>query len=231
MLVIDVGGSHVKMRRSGQDEVRRFESGRHLGAEEMVARVREMTGDWRYDVVSLGYPGPVGADGPLEEAGNLASGWVGFDFERAFDRPVRIANDAAMQALGGYAGGRMLFLGLGTGLGSALVCERVVIPLELGRLPFNAQETLADRVGKRGLARVGAAAWLCAVHDICRVLRAAFVADYLVLGGGNAEQVSPLPEGVRLGGNDDAFTGGFRLWDGVVEPHDRPPANVWRVLR
>jgi polyphosphate glucokinase len=231
VLVVDVGGSHVKLIASDVKEPRRFDSGKQLTPDALVATVFAMSSDWRYEVVSLGYPGAVGPRGPIAEPGHLAPGWVGFDFEAAFKRPVRIVNDAALQALGGYDGGRMLFLGLGTGLGSVLVAERVVIPLELGRLPYGEHDTVGDRLGKRGLEAHGRDAWLEAVHRVTDACRPAFMADYVVLGGGNAEQVDPLPDGVRRGGNDDAFIGGFRLWEEVVEPHDQPPSDAWRVVR
>lgn len=230
VLVIDVGGSHVKLHASGAEAPRRFKSGRALTPQELVASVREHTGDWHYDVISLGYPGAVDEKGPRAEPGNLGDGWVGFDFEAAFDRPVRIVNDAVMQALGGYDGGRMLFLGLGTGVGSALVTEHVVIPLELGCLPFG-DGTLFRRLGKEALAARGEDAWTQDVAEVTAILRQAFAADYVVLGGGNAKHVRPLPPDTRRGGNDDAFGGGFRLWEDMVEPHGRQPPRVWRVVR
>jgi polyphosphate glucokinase len=230
VLVVDIGGTHIKMLASGQSEVRRFESTADLTAERVVERVRDLTRDWSYDVVSIGYPGEVDADGPIAEPGNLGPGWIGFDFARAFKKPVRVVNDAVMQALGGYDGGRMLFLGLGTGLGSALVTEHVVVPLELGSLPYCA-DTMADYLGRDGLASRGKAAWQSAVETITEALRKAFSADYVVLGGGNATIVDPLPPASRRGGNDDAFRGGFRLWEEMVEPHDREPSRAWRVVR
>jgi polyphosphate glucokinase len=196
----------------------------------MVERIRDLTRDWRYEAVSLGYPGAVDASGPTAEPGNLGRGWVGFDYAKAFGTPVRIVNDAVMQALGGYDGGRMLFLGLGTGLGSSLITEHVVIPLELGCLPFE-DDTIAARVGREGLAANGCEEWSRTVAKVCATLREAFAADYVLLGGGNARKVDPLPEGARRGGNDDAFAGGFRLWEQMVEPHDRQPPTVWRVVR
>lgn len=231
VLVIDVGGSHVKLAATGQPEPRRFDSGKRLTPIALVKQVNAVTTDWRYDVISLGYPGAVNHKGPAKEPGNLGRGWVHFKFEQAFGKPVRLVNDAVMQALGGYDGGRMLFLGLGTGLGSALVVERVVIPLELGCLPFNSHESFAQRLGKRGLARHGKATWRRAVHRAAMWLRESFEADYVVLGGGNAGNVSPLPPRTRRGGNADAFAGGFRLWEELVEPHDRKPLQTWRVVR
>lgn len=231
VLVVDIGGSQVKMRTSGTVEPRTFDSGKDLTPHALVEKVREATADWKYDVISLGYPGAVDARGPRAEPGNLGDGWVRFDFSKAFDKPVRVLNDAALQALGGYDGGRMLFIGLGTGVGSALVTEHVVVPLELGCLPYGPRETLFDRLGAAGLEKTGEAAWLKAVAEVTSMLREAFMADYILLGGGNATNVQPLPQGTRRGGNEDAFTGGFRLWEEVVEPHDRRSAAVWRVVR
>lgn len=231
VLVVDIGGSNVKMKVSGASQTRRFASGRHLTAQACVTEVLAMVADWRFDVVSLGYPGQVTAEGPAVEPGNLACGWVGFGYEDAFNCPVRIVNDAVMQALGGYSGGRMLFLGLGTGLGSALVSEHVVVPLELGSLPWLPNGTIAESIGREGRKRVGPERWMEDVARATQTLRAALQADYVLLGGGNAKHVDPLPEGVRRGGNGDAFEGGFRLWEDLVEPHDRRPVKVWRVIR
>jgi polyphosphate glucokinase len=240
VLVVDIGGSHVKALVTGEPEPRRFDSGQHLVPDVLVTQVRDLTADWEYDVISLGYPGAVGPAGPTGEPGNLGHGWVGFDFARAFQRPVRVVNDAVLQALGAYDGGRMLFLGLGTGLGTALVAERVIIPLELGSLPHcgvpsaktpTPTRTIADQLGARGLKRDGEAAWLQAIHEVTNMLRHVCMADYVVLGGGNARMVDPLPPHTRRGGNHDAFTGGFRLWAERVEPHDSPSPEVWRVVR
>ncbi|MBV8780880.1 MAG: ROK family protein, partial [Phycisphaerae bacterium] len=190
--------------------------------------------DWKFDVISLGVPARVGAKGIIDEPGNLSDGWVGFDFEKHFQRPIRIVNDAAMQALGAYDGGRMLFLGFGTGLGSALVAERVVVPLELGALhniSGKDREEIGVRLGKKGFERIGESAWKLLVVDAIGMLKNAFQADYVVIGGGHSELIDPLPEGVRRGGNDDAFTGGFRLWEEQVEPHDAPPSSAFRVVR
>lgn len=231
VLVVDVGGSHVKLHATGQPAPRRFESGRHLTPVALVEEVRKRAADWPHDVVSLGYPGAVGPQGPEAEPGNLGPGWVGFDFTEAFARPVSVVNDAAMQALGAYTGGRMLFLGLGTGLGSALITDRVVVPLELGSLPYGRRQTIADRVGKRGLKRYGEPAWLETVTRVVEHVRDAMKADYVVLGGGNAKRVRPLPPHTRRGGNEDAFTGGFRVWEEEVDPHRCPTAAAWRVVR
>jgi polyphosphate glucokinase len=231
VLVVDIGGSHVKMLASNQDEPRSFDSGPGLTPHALVETVASAASDWKYDVISLGYPGAVDANGPRAEPGNLGDGWVRFDFAKAFGKPVRVLNDAAMQALGGYDGGRMLFIGLGTGVGSALVTEHVVVPLELGCLPYSPNETIFDRLGAGGLEQHGEEAWRSAVGDVTRMLREAFAADYVLLGGGHAGRVDPLPAYAKRGGNEDAFTGGFRLWEELVEPHDRQSSPAWRVVR
>jgi predicted NBD/HSP70 family sugar kinase len=228
VLVIDLGGTHVKLLASGQREPRRFDSGNGLKPAELVRRVREQAGDWPYEAVSLGYPGLVGRAGPTDEPGNLGDGWVGFDFDKAFECPVKVINDAAMQALGSYEGGRMLFLGLGTGLGSTLVSDKVLVPLELGCLPFRGA-TFADWLGKGGLARHGRAAWLEAVAEAVRLLQKAVAADHVVLGGGNAAEVEPLPAGAIRGGNENAFEGGFRLWEEAAPIHEGPP-RAWKMV-
>jgi hypothetical protein len=231
VLVVDIGGSKVKMLASGAHEPRKFASDERLTPEVLVERVRAEAADWKYDVISLGFPGAVDANGPRAEPGNLGRGWVRFDFSKAFGKPVRVLNDAAMQALGGYDGGRMLFIGLGTGVGSALVTEHVVVPLELGCLPYCPSDTLFDRLGSAGLEAHGEQAWLASMTQVTTMLRDAFAADYVLIGGGNAKLVQPLPPGTRCGGNEDAFTGGFRLWEEIVEPHDRSASSVWRVVR
>jgi polyphosphate glucokinase len=231
VLVVDVGGSHVKFKSSDIAEPRRFKSGPTLTPTDLVDRVREATGDWHYDVISLGYPGRVATDAPSGEPGNLGNGWLNFDFAAAFGKPVRLVNDAVMQALGGYTGGRMLYLGLGTGLGSALVTEHVIVPMELGNLPTPAGGILGDAIGTKGLKASGPHAWLALVTQTITTLRAAMLADYTLVGGGNAKLVDPLPPQTRRGGNEDAFRGGFRLWEEFVEPHDREPARNWRVVR
>lgn len=230
VLVIDVGGSHVKLAIAGQADKAEFESGPDLTPDKLVAETKKRTRDWRFDAISIGYPGLVRATSPRADPGNLGEGWVGFDFEKALGHPVRLVNDAALQALGGYEEGRMLFLGVGTGLGSVLVAERVVIPLELGSLPHPSGQTLADHLGKAGLAAQGVAKWNRDVTEVVRMLREAFAADYVLIGGGNAGLVDPLPSRTRRGGNEDAVVGGAKLWEELVEPHDRRPSAAWRVV-
>jgi len=230
VLVIDIGGSRVKLFSSSSRESASFRSGPQLDPDELMRRARQFASAWEYDAISLGYPGATGPGGIAEEPANLGSGWVGYDFADAFGHPVRVVNDAAMQALGAYDGGRMLFLGLGTGLGSSLIADRVIIPLELGCVLHRSGETFADRLGKKGLARIGSAAWQQTLEDACGQLSEACKADYVVLGGGNAELVDPLPPRTRRGGNEDAFAGGVRLWEEWVEHHDAPPSDIWRVV-
>ena len=231
VLVIDVGGTGVKLRLSNDPEIRRFRSGPELTPQAVVEQVRRCTRDWTFDVVSIGYPGAVADGAAVGEPGNLAPGWLGFDFSTAFSRPVRLVNDAILQALGAYRSGRMLFLGLGTGVASALVSEHVLIPLELGCLPHPRGGTLFDHLGRHARKAHGHIAWQAEVLAITPRLRAAFAADYVVLGGGNGRKVDPLPAGVFKGGRHDGFNGGVRLWEDYVEPHDAKPAAVWRVLR
>jgi polyphosphate glucokinase len=212
ILVIDVGGSQVKLRLQGQDEMRKFPSGPTMTPQRMVAKALEATADWKYDHVTIGYPGPV-IDGVIQkEPVNLGCGWMGFDFESAFERPVKIINDAAMQALGSYEGGRMLFLGLGTGLGTALVYNDFMLPMELGHLPFKKGYSFEEYVGTAALKSVGRRKWQRLVFDVVAMLRSAFVPDYVVLGGGNVKKLEELPPGCRMGDNSNAFLGGLRLW-------------------
>jgi polyphosphate glucokinase len=212
VLAIDVGGSHVKVRVSGRRNLRQFESGPDLTAAQMVKGVHKLTGDWTYDAVSVGYPGPVLHGKVIAEPHNLGRGWVGFDFSKAFGRPTRVMNDAAMQAVGSYEGGRMLFLGLGTGLGTALVVDGVVEPMELAHLPFKKGRSYEDYIGEGGRRRLGAKKWRKAVKEVVKQLATVLEADYVVLGGGNARKLQKLPMNARLGNNDYAFIGGFRLW-------------------
>ncbi len=212
ILAIDVGGTHVKILATGADAPRKFVSGPTLSAAQMVPRVQELAADWHYDVISIGYPAPVLRGKPLSEPYNLAPGWVGFDFATAFNRPVKVINDAAMQALGSYEGGTMLFLGLGTGLGSAIVIDGVLEPLELAHLRYR-KRTYEDYVGLRGLEKFGKKRWRMLVDDVVAKLSAALEPDYIVLGGGNVKKLKTLPKNCRPGENANAFRGGFRLWD------------------
>jgi polyphosphate glucokinase len=211
VLAVDVGGSHVKLLVNGASERRRFFSGKKFTAAQMVAGVLEHARDLEYTVVSVGIPAPVVDGRVAQEPMNLGKGWVGFDYEAAFGKPTKVVNDAAMQALGGYAGGRMLFLGLGTGLGSTMVVDGILEPMELAHLPFR-KATFEDYVGQRGRERLGEKRWRKAVMETIERLVAALEPEYVVLGGGNAKRIGELPANCRLGGNQDAFLGGFRLW-------------------
>jgi polyphosphate glucokinase len=212
VLVVDVGGTHVKILATGQKEPCKLASGPTMTAPQMVTGVRKAVSKWRYDVVCIGYPGPVMSNRPMAEPHNLGRGWVGFDFEKAFRRPVKVINDAAMQALGSYKGGKMLFLGLGTGLGSTLVVDSIIEPMELGHLPYK-KGTYEDYVGERGLEKHGKRKWRRYVADVIARLIAALEPDDVVLGGGNAKELNELPPGCRLGDNANAFLGGFRIWE------------------
>jgi polyphosphate glucokinase len=222
ILVIDLGGTQVKVLATGQTERRCAPSGPTMTPLRMVEVVRELAGDWEYEAVALGYAGRVGPEGPRVDNSNLGPGWVGFDFAAAFGMPVKVSNDAAMQALGSYAGGRMLFLGLGTGVGSALVTGRSVLPLELGQLRFSRRRTLNDCLGRAGLKRLGLRQWRRALAEAVEVLKDAFEADYVMLGGGNAKKVGEPPPWSRLGSNLCAFRGGYRLWGLDLAPTLEP---------
>jgi polyphosphate glucokinase len=234
VLAVDVGGTNVKVLASGQDAPRKFPSGPTLTPRRMVSRVKKLTKDWKYDAVSIGYPGPVLRNRPVAEPHNLAPGWVGFDFEAAFKCPVKIVNDAAMQALGSYKRGKMLFLGLGTGLGSAVIVNGIMEPMELAHLPYK-KGTYEDYVGRRGLKRLGKKKWRNAVADVVAKLVAALQPDEVVLGGGNAKKLKQLPPGCRAGANANAFLGGFRLWDKVGgrgrSPRPKAPVDRRRTAR
>ena len=215
VLVCDVGGTHVKILATGQDQPRRFESGPTMTPDAMVAGVKKLAKGWSYDVVSVGYPGLVMLGRPIAEPHNLGRGWIGFDFRAAFGRPVKVINDAAMQALGSYQGGKMLFLGFGTGLGSTLIMDGAVEPMELGHLPYR-KGTYEDYVGERGLEKRGKKKWRKYVADVVDSLVAAIEPDDVVLGGGNVKKLKEVPHGCRIGDNSNAFRGGFRLWDKVA---------------
>jgi polyphosphate glucokinase len=216
VLAVDVGGSHVKVQDSGATQSRRGPSGPELTAAGMVDVALEAAEGWRWDVVTVGVPAPVRAGRVVSEPFNLGTGWVGFDFEAAFGSPTRVMNDAAMQALGSYEGGTMLFLGLGTGLGSAMIVNGIVEPMELGHLPFR-KRTFEDYVGERGRKKYGRKRWEELVAEAVERLSAALLPDYVVLGGGNAAKLEQLPPNARLGSNSNAFTGGFRIWQAEEE--------------
>jgi polyphosphate glucokinase len=218
VLAIDIGGTNVKILATGQDAPRKFPSGPTLTPAAMVAGVKELAADWTYDVVSIGYPGVITKGCIVNEPHNLAYGWKGFDFESAFERPVKLINDAAMQALGSYEGGLSLFLGLGTGLGSALVADGVVVPMELAHLSYK-NATFEDYIGLRGIERLGKKKWRKHVNFVINRFVEAFLPDDVVLGGGNSKALKELPPGCRLGDNSYAFIGGFRLWQPTT---DRP---------
>ncbi len=223
VLVIDVGGTHVKILASGQTEPREFPLGPTLTPAQMVAGVKKLAGDWAYAAVTIGYPGPVLRCRPVAEPHNLGPGWVGFDYQAAFGCPTKIINDAAMQALGGYQGGKMLFVGLGTGLGTTMIVEGIVEPMELGHLPYK-KATYEDYVGLRGLERLGKKKWRRQVADVIARLAAALAPDDILIGGGNARKLAELPPGSRLGDNGNAFLGGLRLWDQAGERQPGPAA-------
>lgn len=215
VLVVDVGGTNVKILATGQTELRKLPSGPTLTPKQMVAGVKKLAGGWKYDVVSIGYPGMVVRNRVLVEPYNLGNGWMGFDFESAFKRPVKLINDAAMQALGSYKRGKMLFLGLGTGLGSAMIVDGIVEPMELAHLPYK-KGTYEDYVGERSLEKRGKKKWRRHVADVVERLTAALEPSDVVLGGGNVTKLKELPKGTRAGNNDNAFLGGFRLWENAV---------------
>ena len=213
ILVIDVGGTHIKFGMPGHGKMGKFFSGPAMTPTEMVAGVKQATADWKYDAVSMGYPGPVKSHRPALEPHNLGGGWVKFNYRKAFGCPVRMANDATMQALGGHTGGRMLFLGLGTGLGSALVVGHTVLPLELAHLPYKKNRSYEEYLGNAGLKRLGVNKWRHHVAAETALFMQAFLVDYIVLGGGNARLIEKFPPGVRPGKNSNALRGGLRLWN------------------
>ena len=225
VLVVDIGGTHVKLMVS-RAEKRKFKSGPKMTPREMVSQIKPLLKDWPFDAVSIGFPSPVRDGRIADEPKHLGRGWVGFNFEKALGQPVRVINDAAMQALGSYRGGRMLFLGLGTGLGSTFVWSNTVLPLELGDLPYRDHKIIEAYLGKPGLVLLGEKEWKREVEHAVAQLKKSLIADYVVLGGGNVKRLSRLPEGVERGHNRNAFLGGARLWQ--LDPRTRRPK--WRVL-
>jgi polyphosphate glucokinase len=213
ILVIDVGGTHIKLKLQGSEELRKCASGLDLTPQLMIERLRATAGDWKYNRISIGYPGPV-VDGVIQqEPVNLGSGWLGFDFSAALGCPVKLINDAAMQALGSYEGGRMLFLGLGTGLGTTLIYKDFIVPMELGHLPYKKGQSFEHYVGQAGMKRLGRRKWMAAIFDVVARLQSAFLPEYVVLGGGNVKKLDELPPACRMGDNRNAFEGGVRLWE------------------
>jgi polyphosphate glucokinase len=212
VLAVDIGGTNVKILVSGENEPRKFPSGPHLTPRQMAAGVKKLAQGWKYEVVSIGYPGMVIHNHPVAEPRNLGRGWVGFDYRAAFGKPVKIVNDAAMQALGSYKGGKMLFLGLGTGLGSTVIADGIVEPMELAHLPYR-KGTYEDYVGLRGLKKRGKKKWRQHVAKVVAQLTGALEPNDIVLGGGNVKKLKELPPGCRRGNNANAFIGGFRLWE------------------
>lgn len=225
ILVVDIGGTHVKLMISPSQK-RKFDSGVSLSPKTLIAQIKETAEDWKYDAVALGFPSPVKDGRVTKDPKHLAKGWVGYDFRKSLGKPMQVINDAAMQALGSYKGGRMLFLGLGTGLGSTLIWDRNVLPLELGDLPYPGVKKIEDVLGKSGLNRLGRKAWQAEVLEVVRQLKLSFIADHVVLGGGNAKQFEKLPAGFELGHNRNAYLGGCRLWQ--TNPRTRRPK--WNVI-
>ncbi len=225
ILVIDIGGTHIKLMLSPKDK-RKVDSGPTLKPKQLVARINEATEGWEFDAISVGFPAVVAKGKIMKDPNNLAPGWVGWDFTKSLGKPTRVINDAAMQALGSYHGQRMLFLGLGTGLGSTLVWDKNVLPLELGDLPYGERGRIEDFVGKRGLEKFGKKVWMRDVVASLKRLKLAFVADYIVLGGGNAKLFKKLPDNVELGHNRNAFLGGCRMWETEAAGSKAPKWNI-----
>ncbi|HNB23801.1 MAG TPA: ROK family protein [Candidatus Melainabacteria bacterium] len=234
VLAIDIGGTNVKLLLNGQTETRKFPSSKEMTPADFIEQVKAYTADWDYNCVSIGYPGLTGPNGPLSEPGNLGPGWVAFDFQAAFNMPVKLMNDAAMQALGSYEGGRMLFLGFGTGLGSTLICHSTVISLELGNIRWNDKATSGEMLGRKALKKLGRKKWRKIAWAFINSAIKSFNADYIVVGGGNAKLLGLLPPGVRRGHNQTAFRGGFRLF-GVEDMPNTSHETLehdknWRLL-
>jgi hypothetical protein len=230
ILVVDIGGTKVKLLATGETKPRKAATGKSFSPQKLVATVTKLAQGWKYDAITIGAPCLVGMNGPQSEPGNLGTGWVGFDFSAAFGKPVRVMNDAVMQALGSYEHGRMFFMGLGTGIGSALIAENVIVPMELGNLPFDGEHSISEVLSKSALQKFGKKAWRRAIDRLVPMLMSAFVADYVVLGGGNAKNVKNLPAGARLGHNLTAFRGGVRIWDETAHWTLAIPANSSKPL-
>jgi polyphosphate glucokinase len=224
-LVVDIGGTHVKLLMEGVEQ-RQFDSGPRMQPPEFVAKVKDTTRDWKIDNVSIGFPSVVRGRQVAKEPKHLGPGWIGFDFEKSLGKPVHVINDAAMQALGSYHGGRMLFLGLGTGLGSALVLTKILLPLELGDLPYREREKIENFLGIPGIERLGEQEWKTEVLFAAGQLKLSFIADYVVLGGGNVHRFDELPDGIERGKNENAFLGGLRLWEIDTQTGE----SKWQVL-
>ena len=230
VLSIDIGGTHVKILLSGEKDPRQMPSGPEFTPSQMVHDVQKLSEGWKFDVVSIGFPAPIHNNAPVTEPFNLGKGWVDFDYEKSFGCPVKMINDAAMQALGSYKGGKMLFLGLGTGLGSAVVTDEALLPLELGHLPFK-KKTFEDYVGIRGMKKSGKARWKKYVFETVEILTAAILPDYVVLGGGNVKKLKELPPACISGNNANAFIGGFRMWEGPADSRTKPDPDVKKAAQ
>ena len=230
VLTIDIGGTHVKILLSGEKEPRKMESGAGFTPRQMVDDVRKLAKGWSYDVISIGFPAPVHNNIPIAEPFNLGTSWIDFNYEKEFGCPVKMINDAAMQALGSYKGGKMLFLGLGTGLGTAVVSDDALLPMELGHLPFK-KKTFEDYVGVHGLEKNGKERWRKHVFETVELLTAALLPDYVVLGGGNVKKLKELPPACILGNNANAFLGGFRMWEGPSDRRTIPDPDVNKAAR
>ena len=212
VLVIDIGGTHVKIKTPQHRAPVKIDSGPKMTPAKMASEVQKASAKWKYDRISIGYPGVVVHNKPVHEPYNLAPGWIGFDYAKAFNKSIKIMNDAAMQALGSYEGGRMLFFGLGTGLGSAMVVDGIVQPMELAHLPYKGKKTYEDVLGLAGLKKLGKKKWSAEVLKVCTLLQAAMDAEYIVLGGGNVDFLKKLPDNIKRGSNDNAFKGGVKMW-------------------
>jgi predicted NBD/HSP70 family sugar kinase len=229
-LVVDIGGTNIKLWRTGEDDKVKFPSGKELTPEGMIKEIKENLDDFTFDRVSIGYPGPVVHGRPAAEPYNLGAGWVDFDFAQSFGCLVRVMNDACMQALGSYEGGKMLYLGLGTSMGTAFIQDKTIVPLALGHLKFHQGENFNHYLSRKGLDRNGPKQWREAVFDAAATLKEAFLADYVVVGGGNAKKLKDLPEGVRLGSNHNAYFGGLRMWEDAQEL-EAPQMDVYPKIQ